>query len=180
MNAGARRLLIDGEYDQVSRASADVEALRRVHATPCTRDEARQIIALLCKRFNVPVTVLAFRGRNGRCSQRPKYAMVPRFYTTGEPVMSVRGRQKRKKAYLRDTEGCLVWELTISLPTMSGITTETGGWGLRAGIVLHEFAHAVIHARGVNMRAASHGPLFTWVLDGLVAEWTRTQQEIAA
>ena len=29
--------IIYGEYDQVYSASSDVEALRRVHQTPCTR-----------------------------------------------------------------------------------------------------------------------------------------------
>lgn len=139
------------------------------------------MIAALCHRFDVELT-LRFTARNGLASFRAVYTLVPRTYVDGTPVLNARGRQKRRKKYLRDEEGRVLWRLSVSLPNKARETTTTGGWGLRAGVVLHEFTHAVIQARGLNMNAAGHGPFFTWLLDGLVADWksTRVPQEIAA
>lgn len=171
---GVRPLHVDGEYDQVTRASADVDALRRAHGTPVTRAEAEAMIAALGARFDVNVAV-RFGAKAGRCSWSAKYTTVARTYADGSPVLTWRGKPYRRRVYLRDAVGRAIWCLAISLPTQEGRTTETGGWGLRAGLVLHEFVHAVIQARGYSMRAAGHGPLFTWLLDALVADWKETK-----
>lgn len=182
MNTGPRKLLIDGEYDMVSRASADVDSLRRAHETPISVSEARAMLAELCERTGVTVRV-RFGCKSGRASKRPVYRRIP--------YCSI---ATRRRYYRREYTGTM--ELLISLPKEPK-GQASRGWGLRAGLVLHEFAHAAIEANRAGamfgawangntygMAAASHGPWFTWMLDGLVADWKSRQdssrQEVAA
>lgn len=177
MSQEPRRLDIDGEYNQVSRASADVEALRLAHGTPCTQREAAAMLAALTARTGVTVRV-RFGARHGRCSLKP---IMARVYFSDV--------RTRRKLYRRTWAG--ERELLISLPKEPR-GQHTRGWGLRVGLVLHEFAHAVAEARKdhmsvvapyrteghpLGMKGAGHGPWFTWLLDGLVADWKDSQRQ---
>lgn len=175
---GARKLIIDGEYDMVSRASQDVDALRLAHQTPITPKDARALIATMAARVGITADRLEVRigkCKRGRGGIRTTYKRVVRMeYTRSDGSV--------KKLYRRVYDREVLW---ISLPSIPGQTTATGGWYLRTGLVLHEFAHMVLGHVGSHrlVNAAGHGPLFTWILDGLVAEWKSTltaREEIAA
>lgn len=169
---GPLKLLIDGEYDMVTRASQDVDALREAHQTPITKRAAEAMLHDLCAMAGIDFASVAWRwakNARGQAGTRHVYRREVRLsYQRSDGTT----KHCYRRIYVRTS-------LCMTLPTRAGERTETGGWYLRVGLVLHEFTHMVLahvgDSRLVNL--ASHGPLFTWLLDGLVAEWKSTRQE---
>lgn len=145
-------LLIPGEYNVVTRASRDADALLAAHATPCTKAEARALLAALQVQhgvLNLKVTITT-RCRRGR------------------------GGVKRKRDYSAVSLGSSPWDAPwgprvpfVTLPAVPRkLASSTCGnfAGLRVGLVLHEFAHVLRPWDGHNAK-------FTACLDDLVEWW---------
>jgi len=116
-----------GEYDSVFGASQEKERLRRLHDTPCSKEEALAIVRWLVRvrpvyvgNFLLGRLQVVFAGKRGRA-----------------------GIKRRPSGVVRP------W---ISLPAPQYRFAATGKPCLRVGIVLHEYAHhlatlAVGHTR---------------------------------
>jgi hypothetical protein len=174
--------LIAGEYDHVSRASADLEALRDAHGTKITRAEASALLAYLCAQHDVEDLETRWSSRCGRASHGPKYQQEKRIaYYRISPTISLNGAPvqepvyRKRRVYVRDAAGKLAMYIRVSLPK-----DQTAGYGLRVGVVLHEFAHILNHLRDGGMNRCGHGPLFVGRLDALVAAWRQRTGRIAA
>jgi len=177
---------VPGEYDHVARASADVEALRRAHATPITRDEATRMLHRLAAQHLPAADALSLvirwgtrRGRGGRMAPRKR---VLRTYVDGSPVLHWRTGKPRYRVAQTGPSVPFV-SLPSTLMPAPGLVEATrvtrsgrrySTMCLRVGLVLHEFAH-VMNARD------GHGPAFVARLDSLVAAWaTEHTSAIAA
>lgn len=174
---------IPGEYGHVAAASADPDALRHAHATPCTPDEAKDMLRTLCEAHGVTGLRLLWGSKRGRGGLRPRRVRVlTHSYTRSDGT--VRNYYKLRRAQTADG-GWVPAQPYISLPRVpspeygkvevrvpftrkrrglvqSGVRSQMA---LRVGLVLHEFAHVLMLGRG------DHGRDFVSKLDALVAWW---------
>lgn len=185
--AGVSPLLIGGEYDMVSRASANFAALKTAHETPITRKDAASLLRALALEHLGPVVgadlVIRWGATRGRGGWHTVTTMVPVLKFDGTPVHTLRwdrgtgsyvaGRARKRRQYTRGADGRYVSVPYIALPSHpmapGGLWHDARGRSLlRVGLVLHEFAH-VLTVR--QCRHNPHGPVFTACLDRLVAAW---------
>jgi hypothetical protein len=156
---GVMPRIVPGEYDMVSRASRDVDALRLAHATPINRKEATKLLRTLAEHY-LPLEHRADfriviggtkRGRGGFILERKRAIRYWRGESApgamdGTPVYRM-ARTGRRLAY-------------VGLPSaemINGSWFVAGSACLRLGLVLHEFAHVMCCSKGRNV---GHGPMF--------------------
>lgn len=164
--------LAPGEYNCVVRASCDPERLLLVHATPLTRTEARVLAAEITRAFDVPSHRLIFSKRNGGFRHKYVRRLVP-WFTRAD------GSVRKQRQVVRDELGRAQLEYVISLPPKPRIPAcaaagQTLYAGIRAGVVLHEYAHLLDY---VQRNRSDHGPQFTAQLDRLAAWWCEHHDE---
>jgi hypothetical protein len=95
-------LICQGEYDHVAEGSANVEALRLAHATPCTRDEARTMLRQLSSLHDIPG--LRVRSRTVRWPVRPRILRLP--YRGHGPLCQAAGHSDGGTRRLVGTAPC--------------------------------------------------------------------------
>jgi len=166
------RLIVPGEYEHVALESGNVTLMREAHATPCTRDEARAILAALAAKHGLPDLRIRFGsskfGRGGRRALYRRLTVPVKRYRLVQleagPSYETYDDFQCRKEWVEDTQGRLVRVPWVSLPK---VPMELGGdWfgRLRVGLVLHEFAHAMVPEPG-------HDRDFTARFDKLLADW---------
>lgn len=194
---GIEPLLIGGEYNEVSRASADFAALKLAHETPITRREADAMLRALAVEHLGPVDgaalMIRWGARRGRGGWHVLSTMVPVLKLDGTPAHTLRwdreqqsyvaGKVRKRRQLLRGPDGKCRRVPYVALPSVPMVAG--GPWHdprgqsyLRVGLVLHEFAHVLTVP---YCRYAPHGPIFVACLDRLVEAWMRaTRVDIAA
>ena len=131
--------IIPGEYDIVSRQTMNPARLRAAHRTPCDASMAYLLVAVMHDH--------AFRGTN---IQIPKVRL--RKPRVGMSSARGWGGVKNGRGYM-----------SLPITPMTDFTKPYGR--LRAGIVIHEYAHVV---EFLKFGKSDHGPRFTMILDELL------------
>jgi hypothetical protein len=157
--------LVPGEYSTVSFYSADHEALKRAHLTPCSKEEARAIIAELTVAFQAEIRARALSAAALRIPM-----ILP---TKGDIAVNVvfgsrrgRGGWRHGRPFVSLPTKALSAEVIERARAATGKDYSVVGH-LRIGLVLHEFAHIVAPL------TSHHDKRFVQILDKLVVWWVR-------
>lgn len=136
------REMFKGEYNVVIRLTTEYDKLKESHFTPCSKEEALDIIKSLCKRFKI-----SFKDGIWDFTSRTSNALGGIEYNKniGKMVGYVRLPNSELK-----------------------ILENNRPYGLSVGLVLHEFSHVIQLKRGLKKYGKSHDSTYVRLFDSVL------------